>query len=121
MIRKKVVDLSLRVPPIGSGDSHYALEKLSAAVHALAVAEGNVRDRLIEAFPDLIAVSERDLPDELRAEYRSIREELTKREARGKEGRMIATIARMRNSTGAKIALRIYNLHLRLREQLAEH
>jgi hypothetical protein len=61
---------------------HYAREKLTNAVYYMATGPGPIKDRLYDAFVELVALSERDFPDDLREDYRWIRAELTKKEAK---------------------------------------
>ena len=96
----------------------YALEKLAAAVHSLAVGPGDVRSRLYSAFVDIFILAPEDFPPSFRRQYRSIRYQLSKREARGREGRVVATLSRMRNSTGTAIARKIVDLYYRLDDYL---
>jgi len=60
-------------------------------------------------------VKEKDIPDELLEDFRWIKRELTKRVPVAKEGKMIATLERMQNRTGMKIAIRIYDLASKLK------
>jgi hypothetical protein len=96
----------------------YALEKLAAAVHSLAVGPGDVRSRLYSAFVDIFILTPEDFPPSFRRRYRSIRYQLSKRQARGREGRVVATLSRMRNSTGSTIARKIVDLYDRLDDYL---
>lgn len=96
-------------------DSYYALEKLGAAIDELAVGEGDVRTRLEAACISIAAVSEDDFPESLRKDFKNIVEALTKHPGRHRqEGAVHRTLARMRNSTGSKIARRILDLESRL-------
>lgn len=101
-----------------AGDATYAAEKFAYAVYVLATGAGPIKDRLHSAFIELCPVSERDVPEELLADYRWIRSELTKREpsARavvegkvivGFEGRIGATLRTMRTAKAVSIAERI--------------
>jgi len=97
----------------------YALEKLGLAIYEMTVGEGDVKSRLRNAFRHMSAVSEKDFPEELKKDWRSIRKRLTKRESNYKntpfdEGRFEATIFRMHKKTASKIAADIVDLHSRL-------
>jgi len=97
----------------------YALEKLGLAVYELTIGEGNIKSRLRSAIRYLSAVYEKDFPEELRKDWRSIKKRLTKRESKYKntqfdEGRFEATIFPMHKKTGSKIAADIVDLHSRL-------
>ena len=90
----------------------YASEKFSQAVYYLAVGEGDVRSRLRNAYQEFHTVRGDELPAELRPCFEWICHELTKRpEKFPGQGRLDATLARIRNSTGSKIAKRIYDFH----------
>lgn len=91
-------------------------EKLRAAIYRLAVAEGNVRERLKGAHWYLRQLSPEDMPPKFRAEFLDILHELTWRGAeRGPEGyvwrsALDHTLARMRNGTARRIAERVVAL-----------
>ena len=99
----------------------YASEKFAQAVYLLAIGEGDVRSRLRRAFFEIMPIQASLLPQSIQAEYESIIAELTKREARyPDQGNFDETIRRMRNSTGAKIAKRIYNLSMKINLLLSD-
>lgn len=52
---------------------HYAHEKLTNAVYCMVTGPGSIKDRLHDAFLEIVALSERDFPDDLKEEYRWIR------------------------------------------------
>jgi hypothetical protein len=91
-------------------------EKFRSAIYRLAVGEGDVRDRLRGAYKDLRILSERDVPPRLREELKSVLSDLTKRGPdRDPDGTVYRksidhTLSRIRNSTGHKIAVRIWVL-----------
>ena len=91
-------------------------EKFRAAIHRLSVGEGDVRDRLRGAYRYLRMLSERDVPPHLRKEWVSILAALTRRgpevDSDGTVYRKSVdhTLSRIRNSTGRKIAERIWAL-----------
>ena len=103
-----------------TGDPRYALGKFSAAVYLLSIGPGDVRSRLFKAFLELHPVTEQDLPGNLRRDYRWIHHQLTKREPLHDEGKLLATLKRMRNSTGVRLAKRIVDLKDRLEAYVAE-
>ncbi len=97
----------------------YASEKFSMAVYRLAIGPGDVRSRLREAFDEFHPVQSSLLPEDIKKEYDWIFEQLTKRERRfERDSRLDATLYRMRNSTGVKIAKRIVELKWRIDELL---
>jgi hypothetical protein len=91
-------------------------EKFHAALHHLAVGEGDVRDRLRGADRYLSMLSEEEVPPKLRPEWNDLLLVLNKRgPVHGPDGLVYQnaldhTLSRMRNSTGRKIAERIYTL-----------
>ena len=97
---------------------YYASEKLGEAVQALATGEGDVRSRLAWASGSLALVSAGALPQALRSEYDAIWRELTKFKPKSKLGKKYSpvdlTLRKIKNSTGSKIALRIYSLNVAL-------
>jgi hypothetical protein len=110
-----------------SRDSYlYAEEKFGLAVHVLAVGTGSIKDRLAEAFQELVALGPSELPACLRDDLAWIRESLTSRPAKTQRifrageivavsgGRLNATLATMRVARAAEIAERIFNVHSRL-------
>lgn len=89
-------------------------EKFNAALYYLAVGEGDVRARLRHAYTQLRRLREDEVPAPLRVEWRSILNALT---ARGpqrassgdiQKNALDHTLDRMRNTSGRKIAERIY-------------
>ncbi len=109
----------------------YALEKFGVAVRHLAIGPGDVRSRLWPAYLKFHVLQVHHIPEDLRADFERVNNELTKREPQDKvwseseqdyvpEGRVPANLRRMRNSTGAKIAKRIYRINLRLEVRYEE-
>jgi hypothetical protein len=95
----------------------YARSKLGEAVAALAVGEGDVRSRIVEAMIATSALTEADFPGELRADWEWIICETTKAgPALGADGTVYQgatrrTMFRLRRTTGVKIAKRILALY----------
>jgi hypothetical protein len=93
-----------------------ASEKTKAALHRLAVGEGDVRQRLKSAYWVLCQLSETDLPPELQNNLHSIKKELTRfGPETGPDGEIYKkavdhTMSRIQNRTGRKIAEKIYTL-----------
>ena len=91
-------------------------EKFHAARYHLAVAEGDVRERLRGAYRYLRMLSEQDVPLDLRDEWRSILAVLTRHGPElGPNNEVYRraidnTMCRIRNRTGRAIAQRIYAL-----------
>jgi len=57
-----------------------------------------------------------EFPADLQREFCGIMNQITKYEPVANEGRIEATLYRIRNSTGEKIAIRIFNIHAKLQE-----
>jgi len=99
---------------------NYALEKFTKAVYSLATGPGDVRSRLWDAYMDFHAVREKNIPEQLRKDFDWIMKMLTKRESLYDEGRAKATLRRMRNQTGVKIAEKIYDFKYKLERFIGE-
>lgn len=98
----------------------YVLNKIQDAIRHLTIGKGDVRQRLYEAFiSDLHAVHIRDLPKELKPLWKDIRHRLTRMSARHEEGNLRATLDRMRNTTGSKIAQDLCILRDKLRTAIS--
>jgi hypothetical protein len=88
-------------------------EKFRAALYRLAVAEGDVRERLRGAYRYLRMLSEDEVPPALREKWSEILTDLTKlgpevdRDGAVYQSAVEHTMSRIRNSTGRKIAERI--------------
>lgn len=95
----------------------YAKEKLGTNVRYLAIGERDVRDRLRVVSKDMFRLQGNDLPPALRKHLAWVQRELTKY---GPEispsgeiykNAIAHTLGRIRNSTGRKIAERIFKMH----------
>lgn len=107
----------------------YALEKFNRAIHILATEEGDLRERLLCLFQgDLAMIDLKHLPKELHDDYTWILKTITKHDEiyKGQKehfetddgrydrclpGRIKASLHRMRNSTGKKIAKKLFNIY----------
>ncbi|MDE0504491.1 MAG: hypothetical protein OXI86_10455 [Candidatus Poribacteria bacterium] len=107
------------------GDPQYALGNLEQAVYSLTVGEGNVRQRLLNAHSILIAVFEDDFPEHLVEDWKWVQEQWTRfgpvMTPNGEVflGSVENTLRRIRNRTGARIAVRLVTLRNDLRAYLA--
>ena len=106
----------------------YALEKFSRAIYSLATGGADVRKRLWSVFgDDLLMITIEHLPEKLHQEYQWIIKQVTKYEEKNKgyneyfktpEGkydhllptRVEATLHRIKNETGVKIAQKIFHI-----------
>ena len=87
--------------------AQYAYSKVSEAVSILATHPGDVRKRLYAAYACLSEASPDLLTLNIRSELEWVREQLTRFPPRYDEGALQATLRRIRNKTGVKIAKRI--------------
>ena len=94
----------------------YAKEKLCVVMHELAAGKEDVRSRLLNAFMIFHTLKVDDFPLEFREEWKWIEGQLTKYgplcDCNGKEilGSAENTMRRIRNSTGKRIAEKIFNI-----------
>ncbi len=96
-----------------------AFVKFNSAVFELATGPGDVRSRLWKAFLEFSPVTEKDLPEYLRDDYRWIKKMLVRYKDRVHyrgSGDVQTTLYWMRNTTGSRIAEKIVNICERLRE-----
>ena len=98
----------------------YAKEKLGRAVWRLAVGERDVRDRLRFVWKDMFRLQAEDLPPPLRKHLAWVQRELKKYGPEiGPNGQIYQnaiahTLGRIRNTTGRKIAERIFKMYARV-------
>jgi hypothetical protein len=102
-------------------DALHALEKLADAADALETGAGSVHERLFEAFTDLVLIGPEDMPDgELRLAFAELMGALTAEEAKGTEGRLVATLKVMDEEQAQNIARAIVDLYHALGRRLHE-
>jgi len=96
------------------GDVNYAYTNFSEAVDIMATHSGNIKKRLHSAYIQFSPVTEKDFPEELKADYKWVIEKLTKKDPVFDEGRVKATLYGMHTKTAVKIAEKIVFLKNRL-------
>ncbi len=96
------------------GDVLYAYSNISEAVEIMATHPGSIKDRLVAAYNKFSPVTEKDFPDELKADYKWVIEKLTKKDPIFDEGSVRATLYGMHTKTAVKIAEKILYLRNRL-------
>jgi hypothetical protein len=102
-------------------DALHALEKLADAADALETGAGSVHERLFEAFTYLVLIGPDDVPDgELRLAFAELMGTLTSEEAKGTEGRLVATLKVMDDEHAQDIARAIVDLYHALGRLLHE-
>ncbi len=89
------------------------LERVYLAVEHLCIGRGDVRKRLIVAIELLLPLQEREFPKNIREDYSWVISQATKYESSMThyEGNLHATMRRIKNSTGEKIAKRIFKIY----------
>jgi len=98
----------------------YTREKLYLAIKSLAIGQGDVRSTLSNAYLIIHILIEDDFPPEFQRNWRWIIDSLTKfgplmdHEGKVWRGSVENTIKRIRNSTGKKIATKVFNLSWQL-------
>lgn len=90
------------------------IERVSNAVESLAIGRGDVRDRLRVAGSVLAPLRPSDFPEKLQDRFNSIKDNLTRYPPVGSEGEIEATMKRIKNSTGERIAKSIFELYVEL-------
>lgn len=99
----------------------YAASQLADAVHTLVVSPGNVRERLQIASEALTLLQPSHFPPDLRSNFVDLYADLTKHgpllsyDGSIQEGAIPNTLRRIRNSTGSKLAQRIYDLAIAMK------
>lgn len=94
----------------------YAQEKLYHAMLTLATSGGDVRSRLLSAFMSLHTLGVDDFPSEYQKDWSWIMKELTKygplldHKGEPLRGSVENTMKRIKNTTGEKIARKIFDI-----------
>ncbi len=95
----------------------YAYEKLCEAIDILATGSGTVQERLAEAFIyALHKIDPSELPDGAVGEFLALRDEVTRKDARAREGRILATVHEM-SDTAQRLARTVVEIYLDCAEQ----
>lgn len=90
---------------------NYNMEKLSNAVRSLATGKGSIQDRLINAYIyHLIHVNPDFLSEDNKVLYLSLQDKVTRKEAKGNEGSVKATVELMSDDEAQEIASQILDL-----------
>ena len=87
------------------------VERLYLSVRHLATAKGDVRSRLVSVGVTLAPLQEGEFPETLRSDYRWIMNQMTRYEPQYGEGRIEATMNKIQNTTGEKIAQRVFEMY----------
>ena len=101
-----------QMSPTVIGQAESVVQRVYQAVEHLCTAPGDVRARLRGAVMDLLPLQVREFPEHLQGDFDWIRSQSTKYESEWPhEGTLDATMRRIKNSTGEKIAKRIFKLY----------
>jgi hypothetical protein len=98
-------------------DYSYVKRRISDAVYVLCTAKGDVRSRLLLADRATDGLSDNSFPDELKPKWAEIKNLLRQHGAVFNDsggvaiGAIANTLKKIRNSTGSKIAEKIFELH----------
>ena len=98
-------------------NNNHLIEKLTNALDSLALGEGDIRKRLINVSVDLIGINSREIPEEYKANWNWIQQQLTKfgpvtsPSSEVWLGAVENTMKKIRKLTGVKIAKEIYSLY----------
>ena len=100
----------------------YAREKLGHAVYILAIGEGDVRSRLRRTHRHIRMLGTHNLPVDLHEELQWVKYSMTKYGAlKDRYGPVLNalehTMRRIRNTTGKKIAEKIWSMNLSLQQR----
>jgi len=95
----------------------YACEKLTSAVHAMAVSNSSLKERLKMAASECISLKPSDFPDENKDQWTDIIKSLTsKNEVIRGEGKLHRTLEEMSDDEASSLAEKIYNLYAQICE-----
>lgn len=94
------------------------VERVYLAVKHLCTARGDVRQRLVGAVWTLLPLQAHAFPPHLQKDFDWIVEQSTKYQSQipQYQGNLEATMKRIRNSTGEKIAARIFELYASIQD-----
>src|SRR5882672_2009785 len=105
-----------------SPEPDHAIQRFRIALDLLATGAGDVRSRLRHAAISVLCLRTEEFPRALQADYLWIIRMLTSRPPRFEgEGKIEATLYRMRNSTGGEIAERIKSMYFELLRYREHH
>src|SRR5438552_4117724 len=102
----------------------YTWEKFHVAVLGLASGQGDIRQRLADAFVgSLIRLKPDELPEELRDDFRALQKELTSARPEGDEGTVLASTNTMSGNRAAELAKQIVSMYdgIAKRDSLCEY
>jgi hypothetical protein len=89
----------------------YAWEKFHLAVLGLVTSQKPLHDRLADAYVYHLMHAERDLPEEIREDFKQLRDALSRKEAVGDEGSVAASAAALNESEAHKLLELIVSMY----------
>jgi hypothetical protein len=94
-----------------------AKEKFSTALFSL-VGKGSIKERLINAvtYNLFVPALEDEFPEHLKADFVSLKSELTEKKAVGDEGSIVATVNSLTQEEAIQYAQKIVDLCFKLRD-----
>lgn len=94
------------------------IERVYLSVQQLCTGQADVRSRLQTAILTLLPLQEKEFPEELRKDFNWVIAQATKYRSEMPQLRsdLEATMRRIRNSSGQKIAARIFHIYSRLQD-----
>ena len=98
----------------------YAREKLGVAIETMAIGEGDVRQRLLQAYMSFHPLNSNHFPQEFQERWEWIEKQITKfgpeYDYKGEPvvGSVENTMKKIRKATGTKIAVELYALNWEL-------
>jgi hypothetical protein len=95
------------------GRYDYARESFGQAVDALATGDGDIQERLARAALFLIQL-EKDLPEHLREEFKTVWDQLTKENATADADTLAVTTRKFSIEQGKQLARRILRIYTQL-------
>ena len=106
-----------QISPTDVGHAESVVERVFLAVEHLCTAPGDVRTRLHGAVMTLRPLQVREFPEHLQGDFKWILSQSTKYKSEwSHEEDLKATMRRIRNSTGEKIAKRIFELYSEIQD-----
>ena len=85
--------------------------KFYEAVNDLATGQGDVRNRLQSTALNLFVLSDKEIPEEIKQSFQQYKTQMTRFKAEYDEGDIAATMKRIKNSTGQKIAELVFEMY----------
>jgi hypothetical protein len=90
----------------------YVHEKFILAVDSMATSPASIQNRVADAYMfHLMHLKEDELPEEIRMDFRIMKQQLTSAKPIGDEGSVMASVNEMSEDDAVAIAQKIVNMH----------